>query len=108
MNEIIITAIGLGVTASLIFVGMQIRRNSDASVSDSNVMRELRSLYTQIAQDEGLADLFRGGMHDIDAISVADKFRFTLIAHNFFRLFEEAYYLNVAGKLAAKDWHGLN
>ncbi|HAY47258.1 MAG TPA: hypothetical protein DCY55_13395 [Gammaproteobacteria bacterium] len=107
MNEIIITAIGLGVTASLIFVGMQIRRNSDASVSDSNVMRELRSLYTQIAQDEGLADLFRSGMHDIDAISVADKFRFTLIAHNFFRLFEEAYYLNVAGKLAAKDWHGL-
>ena len=65
------------------------------------------------------ADLAYGNVHD-DGLdpqadwplyqkpdSVADKFRFTLIAHNFFRLFEEAYYQKAAGNLAEKDWHGI-
>jgi hypothetical protein len=110
MNEFIIISIGVAVVLALIFVGVQIRRYADASAKGaavSNAMKELRDLYTLMAQDEGLANTFRSGMHDIDTISVADKFRFTLIAHNFFRLFEEAYYQNMAGNLAEKDWHGL-
>ena len=110
MNEFIIITVGIAVVSSLVFVGVQIRRYTDASnsaVSDSNAMQELRGLYTLMAQDAGLADIFRSGMHDIDTISVADKFRYTLIVHNFFRLFEEAYYQKVAGNLAEKDWHGI-
>ncbi|MBT5032111.1 MAG: hypothetical protein HOM55_07420 [Proteobacteria bacterium] len=101
--------IGIAVALSLIYVGAQIReytRMLRFNAGD-NVIQKLREIYTLMAQDGALADIYRNGTHDIDNISVGDKFRYILIVHNFFRVYEDAYYQKKEGRLHPRHWHGI-
>lgn len=101
--------VAIAAVLSLVYIGIQIKRYTQVVRLNNahNVTQELRALYVLMAQDEGLADIFRKGMHDIENISIADKFRFTLIVHNFFRLYEDAYYQRTEGTLEPRYWHGI-
>jgi hypothetical protein len=105
----IVSVAVVAVILGLVYIGMQIRGYVDVARESvaHKLMEEFRSLYTLMMQDEGLSGIFRRGMHDIENINVADKFRFTLIVHNFFRLYEDAYYLKSAGGLEPRHWHGM-
>ena len=104
-----ILVIAFAVVLSLIYVGVQIRqytRTLRFNAGD-NAIQKLREIYTLMAQDGGLADIYRNGTHDIDNISVGDKFRYTLIVHNFFRVYEDAWYQKKEGTLHPRHWQGI-
>ena len=82
----------LGVIASLIYVGYQIRGNtiaaerSNARQTASDHARAVLSL-----QDEQTADIALRGMADLDALSPVEQYRFDLLMTVWLEAIEQAY-----------------
>ena len=83
----------IGVIASLVYVGAQIRESSKQSrISSYNWSQGSFSEWTLgIATDEESSQIFHEGMRDFDSLKALDQTRFRLIMGNYFGIFDNIY-----------------
>jgi hypothetical protein len=97
------------VVITLIYVGLQVKQNTHAVnlATAHNVSESLRDSQALIVQNEGMCDIWLRGMRDTDSLSGNDKLRFYTYMHNFFGLFEDAYYSWQKGALDPRLWDSI-
>jgi hypothetical protein len=68
----------IGIVVSLIYVGFEIRRNSNVSqgTTDDKIYDAQRPIYTQIMSDSETAQVIRGGRDNPKSMSENDSFRY--------------------------------
>jgi hypothetical protein len=68
----------IGVVVSLIYVGFEIRHNSNVSqrATDDRIYDAQRPIYTQIMSDPEVAQVIRGGRDNPKSMSENDSFRY--------------------------------
>ena len=102
-----ISAIGqivgaFAVVISLIYVAREIRRNARAErlASMDTVIRWLGELVAH----PHLRELYYRGIHDFESLEGAERVRFSALMDQLFRLYEETYYGQSEGHVAARIW----
>lgn len=101
---------GIGVIVTLIYLAVQIRRNTRAVRSaslDSAYTRHMEFQRT-IWSDPKLNDLWFRGLFGRDALSDADGRQFFFMLISCVRLWESAYFKSRDGTLEQTAWGGLN
>lgn len=96
----------LGVILSLIFVGLQLRKNTDAMV-DSNVESATQRLITVsqlIASDADLARIYSQGMLSLDELSNEDRVRFSSLLYSIFADCWDQYSKHQKGAIDDRVW----
>ena len=98
----------VGVIASLVYLGVQIRgQNRESRLA---AMHEINVSYREaIARfmDGDLARLFVKTNDDAESLSDAESLRLTIGLITMFRVWEEAHYLWTAGRLDARIWNSI-
>jgi hypothetical protein len=99
---------GTAVIVSLIYVGIQIRRNTASSKSQANqsVHESLANVSLEIAKDPDLSNFTRKGMIAFEELTEEEKFRFVLLMVTLFRRFENIFYQYQKGFLEKELWEG--
>ncbi len=84
----------LGIIASLVFVGEQMRRNTRSvkGATYQSVISEVVSSTTAIAADKDLARIFFAGLANFDALDMAEQQRAGFLFTTIFRQFENIHY----------------
>ena len=100
---------GIAIIVSLIYVGLQIKQNTDALKLSTvrNTAEDLADLYLVPAQNSELADIFFRGLQDIDALEGVDRLRLYGFFHKFFRTYENAHYQFTRGALEKDPFRGI-
>jgi hypothetical protein len=97
----------LAVIASLIFVGIQLRRTTSAIRATSSQAHS--SLYTDLVQsiidNADFATAWSVGLTDPKALNEADWVRFVAYASALFRLYESSRVQWLNGRLDVEHWH---
>jgi hypothetical protein len=99
---------GIAVIVSLIYVGIQIRRNAKSSQSQANqgAHESLANVSLEIAKDPNFSSLTRKGMIAFDELTEEEKFQFILLMVTVFRRFENIFYQYHKGFLDKELWEG--
>jgi hypothetical protein len=99
---------GIAVIVSLIYVGMQIRRNAKSSQSQANqsVHESLANVSLEVAKDPELSSFTRRGMIAFEELTEEEQFRFTILMVTLFRRFENIFYQYQKGFLEEELWEG--
>jgi len=99
---------GIAVIVSLIYVGVQIRRNAKSSQSQTNqsAHESLANVSLEIAKDPAFSSFTRKGMTAFDELTEEEKFRFMLLMTTVFRRFENIFYQYQKGFLEKELWDG--
>jgi len=97
------------VVISLIYVGIQVRQNTHAInlTAAHNISESFRDSHALIAENADLCEIWFRGMQDLDSLAGPEKLRFYLYMHNFFELFEHAYYSWQKQALDPRLWAGI-
>lgn len=100
---------GVAVIASLIFVGIQLRRstNEEKLSSIRTATRETGGA-VQWFQDPERAEVWLQGMRDFESLAAVDKLRFSAILVHWFRVFEQIYYQSHSNSVEMESWHGFD
>ena len=99
----------VGVIATLLFVGFEIRRNSDATRA-ATIMQTLyqsAGFSEFIAQDRNLADLYFRGLKIPDDLEREEKSQFFWMLLSMFRRYENAAYQHRKKFLEDEAWESL-
>ncbi len=98
------------VIVSLIYVGIQIRQNTDTLKvrTAHDAAEDLADLYLLPAQNGEYADIFFRGLQDLESLEPVEKLRFYAYFHKFFRTYENAHYQFTRGALEAEPFEGLS
>ncbi len=99
---------GIAVIVSLIYVGVQIRRNTKSSQSQANqsAHESLATVSLEVAKDRDFSNLTRKGMIAFDELTEEEKFQFILLMVTVFRRFENIFYQYQKGFLEKELWGG--
>ncbi len=99
---------GIGVIASLIFVGFQIRQNAQATraATMASVMEQWAQNYQSLSENKKLAEVVWTGAQDPNAVTGVDRWRFTMACSRFFHYWHNAYYQWTSGSLDSNTWSG--
>lgn len=99
---------GVAVVVSLIYVGIQIRRNSKSSQSQANqsAHESLANVSLEISSDPDLSNLTRKGMGSYENLTEEEQFRFLMLMTTVFRRFENIFYQYEKGFLEKELWDG--
>ena len=99
---------GVAVIVSLIYVGIQIRRNTKSSQSQANqsAHESLANASLEIAIDADLSSLARKGMVAFEKLTEEEHFRFMMLMMTVFRRFENIFYQYEKGFLEEELWDG--
>ena len=97
---------GLGVISSIIFTGVQIRRNTRALRAGAyqNVTQSFTTLWRDLSNNAEMTDLMLRSGDDFDALSRVEKARSRFAAMTFMRTYENAYFHHKIGILKEMDW----
>jgi len=97
---------GLAVLASLIFVGMQLRQNTQAvrAAASQAHTAHWQTMLTPIIEDDGVAEIYRRGLTDIDSMTDNDRVRFIFLVGGIFRFAESARLQWLHGQLETAHW----
>ena len=111
MNWEAISAIGqivgaLAVVISLIYLAREIRSNARSArvASERSLVQMLIQFTQQLAEHPHLSELFYRGIHDFESLEGAERMRFSALIVQLFRLYEETYYGQSEGHVAARIW----
>ncbi|UCC24542.1 MAG: hypothetical protein JSU98_12480 [Gemmatimonadales bacterium] len=98
----------LGVIASLVFVGRQIRESSKAvrSATTQAVHQNFGTLYAELAQNPEGLDTFLRGCVDVRALAVQEKEQFTCFAMAVMSFYQNAFDQWRMGHLRDDLWTG--
>jgi hypothetical protein len=99
---------GIAVIVSLIYVGIQIRRNAKSSQSQANqsAHESLANVSLEVAKDPDLSSLTRKGMIAFEKLTEEERFRFMMLMITVFRRFENIFYQYEKGFLEEGLWDG--
>jgi len=99
---------GIAVIVSLIYVGLQIRRNAKSSQSQANqsAHESLANVSLEVAKDSNFSSFTRKGMVAFDEVTEEEKFRFMLLMITIFRRYENIFYQYQKGFLEKELWEG--
>jgi hypothetical protein len=99
---------GVAVIVSLIYVGIQIRRNTKSSQAQANqtAHESLANVSLEVAKDPDFTGFTRKGMIAFDELTEEEKFRFILFMVTVFRRFENIFYKYQKGFLDKELWEG--
>ncbi|NCF20165.1 MAG: hypothetical protein GWP63_18170 [Haliea sp.] len=99
---------GIAVIVSLIYVGVQIRRNTKSSQSQANqsAHESLANVSLEVAKDRDFSNLTRKGMIAFEELTEEEKFQFLLLMVTVFRRFENVFYQYKKGFLEKELWEG--
>jgi hypothetical protein len=99
----------LGVIASLVFVGFQIRRNSEATraATTMQTLDQSAAVSQFLAQDRSIADLYFRGLKNPDALGKDQKSQFFMMLLSAFRRYENTAYQYEKRFLEDEAWEGL-
>ena len=111
MNWEAISAIGqlvgaLAVVISLIYLASEVRSSARAArlASERSLVEMLIRFAQQVAEHPHLSELFYRGIHDFESLEGAERMRFSALMDQLFRLYEETYYGQSEGHVAARIW----
>lgn len=111
MNWDAIGAVGellgaFGVIASLIYLALQIRQNTESVqvASHRGVADQFQRTNLALVEDAKIAELLAEGVADIAALSDVDRLRFEGFLLSIFRTYEELYQLHRKGLVDDELW----
>ncbi len=106
-----ISAIGqivgaLAVVISLIYLANGVRSSARATriASERSLVEMLIRFVQQLAEHPHLSELYYRGIHDFESLEGAERVRFSALMDQLFRLYEETYYGQSEGHVAARIW----
>jgi hypothetical protein len=99
---------GIAVIVSLIYVGVQVRSNTNTarSAAAHSVHEAYATWYRMLASDAALAQLVTDGLRDYSSISEVDKARFVCTFMAFISCSQDAFIKWREGSLSAELWMG--
>jgi len=99
---------GAAVIVSLIYVGIQIRRNAKSSQSQTSqaAHESLANVSLEMAKDSDLSSFLRKGMIAFDELSEDEQFQFVILLTTTFRRYENIFYQYKRGFLEEGLWKG--
>ena len=99
---------GIAVIVSLIYVGIQIRSNTNTarSAPAQSVHEAFATWYRMLASDAALAQLVIDGLRDYSSLSETDKARFVSTFMAFIPCAQDAFIKWREGSLSAELWMG--
>lgn len=100
----------LGVVVSLIYLAIQIQRNTSAIRANAaqQVTNRGGEIAEAIASQADLADIQRRGLSEPESLTPAERFRFSNIMNTIFRAYENMDYQYRIGLLDEDIWAGLD
>lgn len=100
---------GIGVIASIIFAGLQIRRNTIAlrAAANHNISLSFINMWTELGRNADLTDLVLRCGEDFDGMTRVEKARSRFQFMAFMRIYENAYLQHVLGILKDADWQAI-
>lgn len=98
---------GAAVVASLVFVGLQLRQNTQAmrAAASQAHAANLQQIVSDIVTDDDTARLFRVGLSGPERLTDDERVRFIALISSFFRFFEAARLQWRHGQLDPQHWH---
>ena len=98
------------VVISLIYVGAQIKQNTNATqAAAAQSFVEMYNTFTSaVGSSEEMADIWRIGLTDMDILGETEKVRFSAIAAQCMKVFESGYLQWQRGALDDDLWSGLS
>jgi hypothetical protein len=99
---------GAAVIVSLIYVGIQIRRNAKSSQSQANqsAHESLASVSLEVSKDPEFSNFVRRGLIEFDELSEDERFRIVMLMTTTFRRYENIFYQYKRGFLEEGLWAG--
>ena len=97
----------IGVIASLLYVAMQVRMSTRASVIESKLAtsRMHSDFLGSLIQNPELDEILRRGLAGLEPLSKEDYHRFSNMALQAFTFFSAAYFQVEAGTMNSDEWH---
>ena len=99
---------GAAVIVSLIYVGIQIRRNAKSGQSQANqsAHESLASVSLEVSKDPEFSNFVRRGLIEFDELSEDERFRIVMLMTTTFRRYENIFYQYKRGFLEEGLWAG--
>jgi len=99
----------IAVVVSLVYLAVQMRQNTIAVRLNTahSVTNELQGMFSLIASDESLAEVFAQAATEPELPTVA-RIRFHTFMGNFMRVYENAYLQKRAGAIDEAQWEGIS
>lgn len=100
---------GVGVIASIIFAGMQIRRNTIAlrAAANHNISLSFINMWTELGRNAELAELVLRMGEEFESMTRVEKARSRFLLMAFMRIYENAYLQHDLGILKDADWQAI-
>lgn len=101
----------VGIMASLVFVGLQMRAQNRETrlASMSEVMAEYRQSMANLASDRELVEtLMKCDEVGLTRLNQVDFLRLALVCISFLRVFEQAYIYRYEGRIDDRTWASMN
>ena len=98
---------GAAVVASLVFVGLQLRQNTQAmrAAASQAHAANLQQIVSYIVTDNDAARVWRVGVSNQECLTDDERVRFVSLISGFFRFFEAARLQSRHGQLDPQHWH---
>ena len=90
---------GVAVIGSLLYVGLQIRRNTAATHAGSHqaFTDSINLINLEQVRDPAVADLWLRGCEDRSRLDANERWRFDILLHSIFHVFETLFFQNQVG-----------
>ncbi len=100
---------GFGVIASVIFAGLQIRRNTIAlrAAANHNISLSFINMWTELGRNADLTELVLRCGEEFDSMTRVEKARSRFQFMAFMRIYENAYLQHELGILKDADWQAI-
>ena len=100
---------GVAVLASLIFVGFQLRQNTQAvrATASQAHASNLQQIVTPVVENGEVARLWRLGLSDIESLTDDERVRFVAFTSGLFRFYESARLQWRHGQLDSEHWQNV-
>lgn len=100
---------GIGVIASIIFAGLQIRRNTTAlrAAANHNISLSFINMWSELGRNAELTELVLRSGEEFNNMTRIEKARARFQILAFMRIYENAYLQHELGILKDADWHAI-
>jgi len=97
---------GIAIVLSLVFVGIEIQRNSQTQIraTTQNVVSEYNTTLESLTASAELACIYARGIQDFSSLAGADQVRLSSYLLRWNRVVEDIFYLESDGAVEARTW----
>jgi hypothetical protein len=96
----------IAVVASLVFVGVQLRQNTKAILTQTSQTHSAlyHSIIAGLSENGEVARIWRVGLADMDSLAPDERVRFMAFVSTLFRYYEASHVQSLRGLLDAEHW----